>query len=671
MLEHHQRNDCKKRSVECSFCGAQVTTSDIRGHLLSCGNKTELCNRCNRYILRAIFTYHCENNCHNPDEENEEPSPPPPVPARATTATTHRQNEIDSPIDNRKFERIARPTIFDSDKENESQMSQSLKNRINESIQERTFDRTLRSDIFNDNGRPQSSHSSRHHHDRGGRSSEYDTRAMEYPMNNTNFQIDSSGKILGISSNKQQQRNDTRPNDGRNDQEQTITCEFCNQLCAFADYEHHKKYCLQNRKIKMNDRKRTYTDQDRNNGATSIEDDVQIPCEFCNEPVSLQELMNHTRRCADLDRKHIRDRLRDIENEPVTEKMPCEFCEKQVDAKELNIHEMDCAKNPRIIAYEEQRKQRSNKRPDPTKIPKSSTSQDANSSVLLSDLASRYPRSNSRDQLSVRAHDTKSEDLINRINAVNQRSDSSKNNRAQYLSIDIDRTKEANEHIRTTTTRNLPHDTYGSGSHLVRPSSRENLSRKYDTDERNGHHRPLTSLDNNRHHSPAYTSLPFRPSSADHLSQDTVSSRFKPIEPDTDYLSHSKNKNDTKRSQETSFPIGDYSSGYDRSASSTLRRTGSGNGLLNNRSNEYLNGRASLPLEVRNSAFKNVQDRNGIAANNNTSKTSLYNPDNFSSNTRRNINDSRFIKTNTLVRADHSIEYQSLPVDRPRNKESK
>ncbi|CAF4693777.1 unnamed protein product, partial [Didymodactylos carnosus] len=28
--------------------------------------------------------------------------------------------------------------------------------------------------------------------------------------------------------------------------------------------------------------------------ATTIEDDVQIPCEFCNEPVSLQELMNHT-----------------------------------------------------------------------------------------------------------------------------------------------------------------------------------------------------------------------------------------------------------------------------------------------------------------------------------------------------------------------------------------
>ncbi len=34
-------------------------------HLMQCGNKTDQCPNCEKYIRRAIFAYHYENNCAN------------------------------------------------------------------------------------------------------------------------------------------------------------------------------------------------------------------------------------------------------------------------------------------------------------------------------------------------------------------------------------------------------------------------------------------------------------------------------------------------------------------------------------------------------------------------------------------------------------------------------
>jgi hypothetical protein len=46
-------------------------------HLMSCGNKTDQCPKCRQYVRRAIFVYHYENNCANPDalQKNEETNP--------------------------------------------------------------------------------------------------------------------------------------------------------------------------------------------------------------------------------------------------------------------------------------------------------------------------------------------------------------------------------------------------------------------------------------------------------------------------------------------------------------------------------------------------------------------------------------------------------------------
>jgi hypothetical protein len=42
----------------------------MKDHLLQCGNKTVKCSRCSKYILRAIYAYHFDNNCSNINEEN-------------------------------------------------------------------------------------------------------------------------------------------------------------------------------------------------------------------------------------------------------------------------------------------------------------------------------------------------------------------------------------------------------------------------------------------------------------------------------------------------------------------------------------------------------------------------------------------------------------------------
>jgi phage FluMu protein Com len=41
---------------------------DLRDHLVHCGTKTDQCPQCNKFIQRAFFAYHYENNCANVNE---------------------------------------------------------------------------------------------------------------------------------------------------------------------------------------------------------------------------------------------------------------------------------------------------------------------------------------------------------------------------------------------------------------------------------------------------------------------------------------------------------------------------------------------------------------------------------------------------------------------------
>ncbi len=60
----------------CSFCQEDFRSSkDLADHLMMCGNKTDQCPNCHKFIRRAIFAYHYENNCGNMDE-HDAPNPP-------------------------------------------------------------------------------------------------------------------------------------------------------------------------------------------------------------------------------------------------------------------------------------------------------------------------------------------------------------------------------------------------------------------------------------------------------------------------------------------------------------------------------------------------------------------------------------------------------------------
>ena len=63
-----------EENARCSFCDEEYSSSSIGEHLMLCGNKTDQCPNCRKYIRRAVFAYHYENDCANLDETEDKPS---------------------------------------------------------------------------------------------------------------------------------------------------------------------------------------------------------------------------------------------------------------------------------------------------------------------------------------------------------------------------------------------------------------------------------------------------------------------------------------------------------------------------------------------------------------------------------------------------------------------
>ncbi len=47
-----------------------MTSCDMKYHLYLCGNKTNKCPKCSKYIRRAIYNYHLDNNCIDLSEDD-------------------------------------------------------------------------------------------------------------------------------------------------------------------------------------------------------------------------------------------------------------------------------------------------------------------------------------------------------------------------------------------------------------------------------------------------------------------------------------------------------------------------------------------------------------------------------------------------------------------------
>jgi len=68
MLDHQSIFLFKEFNAFCSFCNEEFASAKAMGdHLMMCGNKTDQCPNCRKYVRRAIFAYHYENSCANPD----------------------------------------------------------------------------------------------------------------------------------------------------------------------------------------------------------------------------------------------------------------------------------------------------------------------------------------------------------------------------------------------------------------------------------------------------------------------------------------------------------------------------------------------------------------------------------------------------------------------------
>ncbi len=62
--------------MPCVLCGKSVASNEMNYHLVHCASKTNRCPNCSKYICRANYTFHVDNNCIDLDEDNEEESIP-------------------------------------------------------------------------------------------------------------------------------------------------------------------------------------------------------------------------------------------------------------------------------------------------------------------------------------------------------------------------------------------------------------------------------------------------------------------------------------------------------------------------------------------------------------------------------------------------------------------
>jgi hypothetical protein len=81
-----------------------------------CGNKTDQCPNCQKYIRRAVFAYHYENNCAIFEDTDNNPTPRSRISSahRPSSRSASRENHIkkdDNGHDPKTSDRISSSTL--------------------------------------------------------------------------------------------------------------------------------------------------------------------------------------------------------------------------------------------------------------------------------------------------------------------------------------------------------------------------------------------------------------------------------------------------------------------------------------------------------------------------------------------------------------------------------
>ncbi|CAF0708534.1 unnamed protein product [Brachionus calyciflorus] len=71
-LETHKNEACKKRQVECFYCDLSMDFEKLKDHLEACGTRTEQCDKCKKYVLIRDRNKHIETNCNYPHDKKKE-----------------------------------------------------------------------------------------------------------------------------------------------------------------------------------------------------------------------------------------------------------------------------------------------------------------------------------------------------------------------------------------------------------------------------------------------------------------------------------------------------------------------------------------------------------------------------------------------------------------------
>jgi len=90
-LEVHMDKECHKRPVKCEFCELPMPKSEHNTHIGYCGSRTEQCPTCQQYIMLKDMTRHEESMCTFPE--------PKPVPVSTNNSDPFRMNEFQYMLD--------------------------------------------------------------------------------------------------------------------------------------------------------------------------------------------------------------------------------------------------------------------------------------------------------------------------------------------------------------------------------------------------------------------------------------------------------------------------------------------------------------------------------------------------------------------------------------------
>ncbi|KAL8153967.1 hypothetical protein V2J09_011727 [Rumex salicifolius] len=81
ILEVHREENCPRRMASCEYCEFPLPAAELLEHREVCGNRTEYCNLCKKYIRLCNRVLHATEHSRNARplerERNQPPLPPP------------------------------------------------------------------------------------------------------------------------------------------------------------------------------------------------------------------------------------------------------------------------------------------------------------------------------------------------------------------------------------------------------------------------------------------------------------------------------------------------------------------------------------------------------------------------------------------------------------------